>query len=289
MDTCYLKGQTAFLTGASRGLGLAIAHRLAQAGADLALVARDRTALTAAANAVIQASPLKSQEIRCYPLDLANEQEVDRGVAAYLSDFGSVDILVNNAAIQGPIGPFEQADWPAWCSVFQVNFLAPARLCRLLIPGMKRQGRGKIINLSGGGATGPRPDFSAYAAAKCALVRLTETLADELKESNIQVNAVAPGAMNTAMLQAVLAAGPTGATREYHKARDQERNGGTPPDQVAALVAWLTSAASAGITGRLLSAVWDNWADLPSWSDRLAKSDIFTLRRITPEDRPLAG
>src|SRR4029453_7422632 len=99
-------------------------------------------------------------------------------------------VLVNNAGIQGPIGPLESVDFTAWRAVFDVNVFAAARLCQLLIPAMKQKGWGKIVNLSGGGAAGSRPDFSAYAAAKTALVRLTETLADELKGTGIDVNSV---------------------------------------------------------------------------------------------------
>jgi len=114
---------------------------------------------------------------------------------------------------------------------------------------MKKRGGGKIINISGGGATGPRPDFSAYAAAKCALVRLTETLAEELKADHIDVNAVAPGAMNTRMLEQLLAAGPQAASREYADALRRRREGGTPPEKAAALVALLASSLTDGITG----------------------------------------
>src|SRR5262249_35830489 len=115
---------------------------------------------------------------------------------------------------------------------------------------MRARGRGKIINLSRGGATGPRPDLSAHAPSQCALVQLTETLAHELRGSGIDVNSVAPGAMNTRMLEEVLAAGPE-ASGEYARATEQAKSGGTPPEQAAALIVWLASPASDGITGRL--------------------------------------
>jgi NAD(P)-dependent dehydrogenase (short-subunit alcohol dehydrogenase family) len=280
-----LTGKIALVTGASRGLGLEIARHLGQAGAHLALLARDAAALEAACAQVRDACASPAQAVRHYAADLADEPQIDAAVAACLEDYGGVDILVNNAAIQGPIGPLDQADWAGWRAVFQVNLLAPARICRLVIPAMRARGRGKIINLSGGGATGPRPDLGAYAAAKCALVRLSETLAEELRESAIDVNCVAPGAMNTRMLEELLAAGPQGARREYERAQAQAQSGGAPPERAAALVAWLASPESDGISGRLLSALWDPWERLAERRDRLARSDIYTLRRIVPEDR----
>ncbi len=279
--------QVAVLTGASRGLGLAIASQLAQAGAHLALLARDISTLEAASAQVRAVCSNPNQVIRCYAIDLADDGQIDQAVTSCLDDFGHVDILINNAGIQGPIGPLDQVDWDDWRGVFQVNFFAAAHLCRLLIPGMRARGRGKIVNISGGGATGPRPDLSAYAAAKAALVRLSETLAEELRDSKIDVNCVAPGAMNTRMLDELLAAGPAGARHEYERAVAQAQSGGTPPEKAAALVVFLASAASDGITGRLLSALWDDWASLPGKREQLAKSDLYTLRRIVPEDRGL--
>ena len=145
---------------------------------------------------------------------------------------------------------------------------------------MRRRGGGKIVNISGGGATSPRPDFSSYAAAKCALVRLTETLAEELKEDRIDVNAVAPGAMNTRMLDELLSAGPDAAPREFADALKRKREGGTPPDKAAGLVAMLASSLSDGITGKLISAVWDDWEQLPQRREELKKSELYTLRRV---------
>jgi len=280
-----LTNKNVLITGASRGLGLAIARRLAQSGAHLALFARDEAALAAACVSVRTACANPSQIVRSYPVDLMSEQQIEQIANVCLNDFGQFDILINNAGIQGPIGPLEQVDWAAWRDVFQINFFAAAQLCRLLIPGMRARGYGKIVNISGGGATAPRPDFSAYAAAKSALVRLSETLAEELRDSAIDVNCVAPGAMNTRMLDELLAAGPRGASREYERALAQAQTGGTPPEKAAALVVFLASAASDGITGRLLSALWDDWASLPDKREQLAKSDIYTLRRIVPDDR----
>jgi len=285
MQQLSFRGQVALITGASRGLGFEIARHMAQAGAHLALLARDQQALEQACAEVRAAGSDPTQQIRSYVVDLADDAQIDQVIGRCVADFEHIDILINNAGIQGPIGPLDEVDWDVWRSVLQINFFAAARLCQLLIPGMRSRGGGKIINLSGGGATGPRPDFSAYASAKAALVRLSETLAEELRDSNIYVNCVAPGAMNTRMLDELLAAGPSRAHREYERALAQAQSGGTPLGKAAALAVFLASSASDGITGRLLSALWDDWASLPDRREQLAKSDIYTLRRIVPEDR----
>src|SRR5436305_2075512 len=190
-----LTNRTALITGATRGLGLEIARLFAQEGASLALVGRDPPALEAAQHAVRSACHTPGQQVRAYEVDLRDQKQVDELAENCLRDLRQFDILVNNAAVQGPIGKFEQNDWNAWRDVFDVNLFAAARLAQLLIPIMRTRGGGKIINLSGGGAASSRPNFTAYAASKCALVRWTEVLADELKDDRIDVNAVAPGAM----------------------------------------------------------------------------------------------
>jgi NAD(P)-dependent dehydrogenase (short-subunit alcohol dehydrogenase family) len=276
-----LLNKTALVTGASRGLGAAIALRLARDGASLALVARDAVTLESLLPRLREAKVAQAQQFRFFPADLSQERQL-RGVAqGVMNEMGDVDILVNNAAVQGPIGAMDAVDWVAWRAVFDVNLFAPALLSQLLIPAMRSRGGGKIINLSGGGANGPRPDFSAYAASKCALVRLTETLAEELKSQRVDVNAVAPGPMNTKMLDEVLAAGPSAASREYAAAVERKRAGGAPPDKAADLVAWLASPASDGITGKLISAVWDDWEAFPKRRAELTGSDLYTLRRVT--------
>lgn len=275
-----LAGKVALVTGASRGLGLEIALRLAADGASLALAARDREALESASKQII-ACYQDAAPIRVYRADFTLQREVDALADWALEQWPAIDILINNAAIQGPIGRFDQADWSQWKAVFDVNVFAPARLAQRLVPTMRRQRSGKIINISGGGATSPRPDFSAYAASKCALVRLTETLAEELRDSRIDVNAVSPGAMNTRMLEEVIAAGPDAARREYESALKRQKEGGANATRAAGLVAWLASSASDGITGKLISAVWDDWERLDQRRHELEKTELFTLRRVS--------
>jgi NAD(P)-dependent dehydrogenase (short-subunit alcohol dehydrogenase family) len=269
----------ALVTGASRGLGREIVKHLATAGFTVAAVARDEAGLgetkTYAGNG----------HVHTFPADLGNVASLDALVSRVTKRLGPVEILINNAAIQGPMGLFDGLNFDEWRGVFDVNLFAPMRLCQLLLPSMKARKRGKIINLSGGGATAPRPHVTAYAATKVAMARLTETLAVEYQEFGIDVNAVAPGAMNTRMLQETLAAK---LPHEHDKALKQEKTGGAPPEKAAELVTWLASSASDGITGKLISAVWDGWRDLPSHKPDLDKHpDLYTLRRIVPKDRGL--
>lgn len=186
------------------------------------------------------------------------------------------------------MGRLEDVDWRAWVEAITVDLVGTAAVCRAFIPLFRARGKGKIINLSGGGATAPLPRFSAYAAAKAAVVRLTETLAHELAEAGVDVNAIAPGALNTRLLDEVLAAGPAQVGAEFHaRALKQHEDGGVPLERGAELAVFLACSESDGITGRLLSAVWDDWRALPDRRAELATTDVFTLRRIAPGDRGL--
>lgn len=215
--------------------------------------------------------------------DLSDPQTPARIAGGLAAHWNSLDGLVNNAGIIGPIGPAWENDPAEWQRALQVNLLAPAALCRLLLPAMAPGGA--IVNLSGGGATSPRPNFSAYATAKAGLVRFTENLAQEAAARRVRVNAVAPGAMNTEMLEAVLRANPEQVGREFDRALAQKAGGGVAPERAAELVVYLLSPACEGVTGRLISAVWDPWRGLAGHAVELSGSDIYTLRRITPEDR----
>lgn len=278
-----LRGTHAIVTGASRGVGVHIAERLWRAGASLLLVARSETVLARCRE--LSGSARDGQQVHACVADLADPAAPDRIMAEAQRLWPRLDGLVNNAAIQGPIGPLWENDMKEWARVLQVNLLAPVALCRLAVPWMRASGGGSIVNLSGGGATAPRPNFTAYATSKAALVRFSETLAAETAPFGIRVNCVAPGALNTDMLAEVLAAGPERAGAEYARAERRAAEGGDPPERAAELVAFLLSDSSAGITGRLLSAIWDPWPSLAAHREELASSDIYTLRRILPADR----
>lgn len=220
--------------------------------------------------------------------DVSVESDVERLVDQTLERFQRVDVLVNNAAVQGPIGATEDVPWNDWEAAVRVNLFGSVLCCRAVVPHFRANRYGKIIQLSGGGATSPRPRLSAYAASKAAVVRFAETLAEELRGTGIDVNAIAPGALNTRFLDEVLAAGPERVgDAAYERALEQRSNGGSPPDLAARLAVFLGSGASDGITGKLISAPWDSWHELSAHTDDLRASDVYTLRRIVPADRGL--
>ncbi len=217
--------------------------------------------------------------------DLGDPVQVLELIVKVKETLPSLDVLINNAAIQGPIGPLTQNDFSMWQQAIQVDLLAPVALCRGFVPWMSERG-GSIINLSGGGATAPRANFSAYATAKAGLVRFSETLAEETKSLGIRVNCIAPGAMKTAMLGEVLEKGADVAgEREFAIATKIFTEGGASMNRVADLALFLASDESKGITGKLISAIWDDWEHWPEHLDELSKNDIYTLRRIVGRDR----
>ena len=280
-----LSGRSAIVTGASRGLGQAIARAFVEAGASVLMTGRDEAALKQAVKA-LQPLARSGQGVDGLTGSVADERTVAASFERVRDLPGQFTILVNNAGVYGPMGPIETVDLDEWLEALDINLVGTVRMCRAAIPLFRGQRYGKILNLSGGGATAPLPRFTAYAASKAAVVRLTETLAHELAEARIDVNAMAPGALNTRLLDQVLEAGPDRVGAEfYQRAVKQREGGGAPLERGSALAVFLASPASDGITGRLLSAVWDKWEDLARHREELAGSDVYTLRRIVPTDR----
>ncbi len=222
--------------------------------------------------------------------DVSDPAQVALMVDVALRALGRIDVLVCAAGVQGPVGPLEELPFADWARTVEINLYGSVLCCQAVLPAMRRQGYGKIVLLSGGGATRARPRFSAYAASKAAIVRFAETLAEEVAGSGIDVNAVAPGVLNTRLLDAVERAGPErvgGA--EYAALQRCRAEGGVPLETPARLIAFLASSESDGISGRLVSAVWDDWAELPAQRARLRDSDVYQLRRIEPADRGWHG
>jgi NAD(P)-dependent dehydrogenase (short-subunit alcohol dehydrogenase family) len=280
-----LKNLVTVVTGASQGLGRAIAEEFVKEGAHVAICARD-SALLETVRCQLQEQATSGQRVVAQAGDVSSQDQMHELFRRTEQEVGLVDVLVNNAGVYGPKGPSELVDLEEWSRALEINLLGTFIPTRFAIAQMKKKGRGKIINLSGGGATNPLPRLSAYAASKAAVVRLTETLAEELREFSIAVNAIAPGALNTRFLDEVLQAGPElVGSGFYDKALKQRETGGAPIEKGVALCVYLASAASDGMTGKLISALWDPWEKLHDFRAELEGSDIYTLRRIVPEDR----
>jgi NAD(P)-dependent dehydrogenase (short-subunit alcohol dehydrogenase family) len=300
----------ALITGGSQGLGKVIAEHFLREGANVAICARTEKDLLATRDELAEKFP--SQKIIAKTCDVSDESQVNALVAFALHGLGSLQALVLNAGIYGPMGPTEEVPLEEWRRAMEINLYGVLLPCRAVIPHFKSNSRssrgneaqtekkietphvgsyketsrhGKIIILSGGGATNPLPNISSYAASKAAVVRLMETLAEELKPHHIDVNAIAPGALTTRLVDEVLAAGPekVGAAF-FEKNKQWKEKGATPLELGARLAVYLASAQSDGITGKLISAQWDPWERLHEFKADL-NSDIYALRRIVPKDR----
>ncbi len=278
-----LEGLNALITGGSQGLGKVIAERFLAEGANVVLCARGEKELSATRDEL--AGKFPARKILARPCDVSSEAQVNDLVAFALREIGPLQTLVLNAGIYGPMGPTESVDLAEWRRALDINLYGVLLPCRAVIPHFKKTGRGKIVVLSGGGATNPLPNISAYAASKAAVVRLMETLAEELKPFHVDVNAIAPGALATRLVDEVLAAGPEKVGAAFYKRNKQwKEKGGTPLELGAQLAVYLASSQSDGITGKLISAQWDPWEKLHEFKADL-NSDIYALRRIVPKDR----
>ncbi len=263
------------ITGGSRGIGKAVAKAFLTAGARVIIAGRSQSALDAAVEELGSLGPI--QGIRA---DVSKQKDVELLVEKAAAPPGTIDVLVNAAAIQKPIGPFLETDMADWIRCLQIDLIGTALCCKAVLPSMVQRESGRIINFAGGGSTSPRPNFTAYACAKTAVVRFTETLALEVAPYGISVNAISPGAVHTRMLDETLAAGPKAGAAELEEVRRLVQGAATPPEVAAALALHLASAPSPRVTGRLISAVWDDWKGLDGPSKAAETSSLYTLRRI---------
>ena len=264
-----LKNKSALVTGGSRGIGLAIAQAFAKEGGKVILVARSESELLVAQELVKVASIM--------PLDVGDIAAVKKAAMS----FQQLDILVNAAGAITPIGPIESVDPEAWLQLLRINVFGTFLMTQACIPHLQKGGT--IINFVGGGE-GAFPNFSAYASSKGAVARFTETVAAELKAKDITVNAIAPGAVNTKMTQDMIAAGQE-AGAQYERALKQQEDEHATPEKAVHLALWLASPAARDITGKVLSAQWDNYERFQEHVADIKGSDIYTMRRVRPKDR----
>jgi 3-oxoacyl-[acyl-carrier protein] reductase len=270
-----LLDKVALVTGAGRGLGKAIALALASHGADVAILSRTEKEIQQT-TLEIRALQRKVVAIRA---DVSEPRQVNHAVRRTIEALGTIDILVNNAGVIGPIGRVEEVSINDWITTIHVNLVGTFLCSRAVLPYLKRKAHGKIINIAGSGE-GSLPSFTAYASSKSAIVRFTETLAEEVRRHNIDVNAVAPGGIYTRMTEEIILAEESAGDKERLRVRRVKESGGVKLEVAAELVAFLASDDSDGLTGKLISAVHDDWRDFKSFRKLMDTTDIFTMRRI---------
>jgi NAD(P)-dependent dehydrogenase (short-subunit alcohol dehydrogenase family) len=266
------------VTGSSTGIGRALVLRLLGEYHNVWGMARsDQTDLRSTETGTFNSS-------QC---DVADWSQVERAFKAVSEKWKHVDGLVCCAGSHGEVGPAVRADPARWSATVRANLdgtFNAIRACHGLLVGAPR--RAKIVCFAGGGATKARANFSGYGVAKTGIVRLVETIAAEEIQAPIDINAVAPGAIATRLTDEIIALGPDIAGQaEFDSALKQKAGGGASIEHALDMVEWLLSAKSDGITGKLLSAPWDPWHGLAEHTDSLIRSDVYTLRRILPEDR----
>ena len=272
-----LQEKVAIITGAGRGIGRAIAIAFANEGASLYLTSRTKDELDETASACNEGSA------KVVVSDVADAEQVKNLVSKVIQEAGKVDILVNSAGVYGPIGSTAEVDLTAWKKAVEINLFGPLYLFQALMPHMLERKQGKIILLGGGGATMPLPNFSSYAASKAGLARLADTLAEELKPHNVQVNVIAPGLVDTQLQDEVLKAGErAGGLYEKIKGARETGAGTVPPDLAAELAVFLASEDSGSLTGKLIAAPYDPWREWAGKGDQLNATPMYAIRRLDP-------
>ena len=191
-----LEGKVALITGASRGIGAAVAKRFAAEGAHVVLTARTVGGLEEVDDAIRTTT---GKEASLVPLDLRQSEMIDSLGARIFERFGKLDILIGNAAMLGTLSPVSHATPSEVEDVFKVNTLANYRLIRACDPLLRRAAHGRVVMVSSGAAKAPIAFWGAYAASKAALEHLTFTYAAEVKQTNIHVNVLDPGVVGTRM------------------------------------------------------------------------------------------
>ncbi len=269
------------ITGGTGGIGKAIASRFLREGAEVLVVARSAGEL----EAIRQEFSTYGSALTTAMCDVSKAEEVRLLGEKIQERFGEkVDVLINAAGIYGPKDLLENTDEEAWKETLLVNLYGTMLMTRLVLPSMKKQKTGTIINFSGGGE-GAFPRFSAYAASKGGIIRFTESVAEEVRDFDICINAIAPGAVNSGLLDEAIGAGPEKVgDATYLKLLTQKKEGGVSPDLAAELCVFLARDTS-GVTGRVLSAVWDKQSSILKHSAEIMNTDIYTYRRIKPQDR----
>jgi 3-oxoacyl-[acyl-carrier protein] reductase len=273
-----------FITGASLGLGKALAKRALQNGNSVAFCSRDDRTMMAA-RLELDSYRTENQSLFSYSCDV---RDLDR-LIAIRKDLESnnflTSVLICNAGVIGPIGSFLEVELDKWISASEINLYGTLNSIRVFLPNMISENWGRVIHISGGGATSPTAGMSSYAASKSASVRFIETLAAEYGNHGITFNSVAPGMIISRLLDEMIEAGSTKIGADLFSKSLQKRSSRKDSTELALkLVDFLISQKGEKITGKLISAEWDNWSEWSKYIGVISK-DLYTLRRIVGKDR----
>lgn len=271
--------QVALVTGSTRGIGLHSAGVLAANGYAVAVCSRSSDAAEDVAEALSA-----RHGVACYGgrLDVGDWAAGREFVSDVERELGRVSVLVNNAAVLGPVGSIDEVDLDEWAAAVNIDLLGVAVMTAAVVPGMRALGGGRVVNLAGGGVGGPgvARRLSAYTSSKAGVITFTETVAAELVASGIQVNAIAPGAVATGFMDPLIEAGPEKAGQDLYERTIAQR--ATPEDlsRYSELLLHLSKPGAGGLTGRTLSARWDSIERLETIAATLEDSALFQMRRI---------
>ena len=275
-----LNNQVVAITGAGRGIGKTIAETCKRSGAKVAICARSQRELDLALKDLEKLNSIPALAMVC---DVTNSNQTLNFFEKIQSQLGTLTGLICAAGVYGSIGSFVETSFEDWQKALDINLKGTALSIHTAFRFFDRSKGGRIILFSGGGQ-GPLVNFSAYATSKGGIWRLTETLGAELAPHHIFLNAIAPGAVNTKLLDELLTAGPEKVGKEfYEKSLAQKEQGGTSPAKSAELVLYLLSEKSKGLYGKTLSALWDPYQDFKEL-EKMSATDIYQVRRVVEPD-----
>ncbi|NBC09814.1 MAG: glucose 1-dehydrogenase [Bacteroidetes bacterium] len=242
-DHFRLEGKTAIITGASKGIGAAIAHALADAGANVVVSSRKQEAVDAVAAEI-------GDQALAVAANAGSTEDLQQLAGRAVDKFGGIDIVVNNAAANPVFGPVEDTEAWAYDKIMEVNVKGPFELCKLALPIMKERGGGAILNISSVGGLSPEHQLGIYSVSKAALISLTKVMAREWGQHGVRANAICPGLIKTKFSQALWS---NEKILKYTLAQLPLPRIGTV-EEVAGLALFLASPASAYCTGGVYTA-----------------------------------
>jgi 3-oxoacyl-[acyl-carrier protein] reductase len=270
-----------YISGATGFAGFKLAERLASQGDNLLLSARDENRLEEIARSLYKIYP--NQNFQFFTCDLAEPESWETAVGK-LGEF-RVNKYLNCSGIQGFAGLSSEITYEEMNRVFNVNLFSSIFFTSYLSMTLKNEEKLSIIHFSGGGSSSPRPMFLSYSLSKTSLVRYVENFAAENMNPNIKINAIAPGVMPSKMQKEIIRNLGLRDAKDYMNAEKSLSSGDFDFTRIFSLCNFLLSDESEGITGKLISAEWDNWMEWPNHISEIKNSDVYTLRRIVARDR----